>query len=307
MTAPLLALRKVSVYYGKRKTIKALDCVSLSMERGESLGLVGESGCGKTTLARVVTGLAQPDQGVVQYAGQRVIPGHFHPGLQMVFQDPYSSLNPRLRVQDILAEALARVAKPVNQTLQQHLTQALQEVGLPQVILGRYPAALSGGQRQRVALARALLARPQLLVLDEPLSALDTSVQSRLLALLLGLKQKNRLSYLFISHHLPAVSVLCDRVAVMYAGSLVETGPAADIFRHPRHFYTRMLLEAILTPDPGNKQKIRQVTGELPDPLHLPSGCRFHPRCSQGLPVCRRVNPAPVLVADSHWAACHRA
>jgi peptide/nickel transport system ATP-binding protein len=246
-----------------RRTLRAVDRVSLELERGETLGLVGESGCGKSTVARLIAGLYAPSEGRIAFARRR---------LQMIFQDPYASLNPRWRVRDIVAEPI-RILRT-----SQRVEDLLVQVGLSPEDGNRYPHEFSGGQRQRISIARALGGEPDLLICDEPTSALDVSVQAQILNLMSELQRRLGLTYLFISHNLAVVSQVADRVGVMYMGRIVELAPAAELFARPRHPYTRMLLDAV--PDleaPGRAR--RPVAGEVPNPLDPPSGCAFHPRC----------------------------
>ncbi len=274
-----------------RRTLRAVDGVSFGVEAGETLALVGESGCGKSTVARLIVGLYPPSEGRVAFRGRR---------MQMIFQDPYASLNPRWRVKDIVAEpmrflGLHNQPSPVNERVNHLLLQ----VGLSAEDGDKYPHEFSGGQRQRISIARALAGEPDLLVCDEPTSALDVSVQAQILNLMADLQQRLRLTYLFISHNLAVVSQVADRVAVMYLGRIVEMAPARELFRRPRHPYTRMLLDAV--PDLGMSGKPRvPVAGEVPNPLAPPSGCAFHPRCPHADARCRAERP--FLIDD---VACH--
>jgi peptide/nickel transport system ATP-binding protein len=267
-----------------RRILRAVDTVSFEISRGETLGLVGESGCGKSTVARLIAGLYAPTEGRIEFQGRR---------LQMIFQDPYASLNPRWRVRKIIAEPMGFVdqTKPVEEFLRQ--------VGLSPDDAERYPHEFSGGQRQRISIARALAGEPELLICDEPTSALDVSVQAQILNLMADLQDRLGLTYLFISHNLAVVSLVADRVGVMYFGKIVEFAPVAQLFAAPRHPYTRMLLDAV--PDLGMTGKPRTpVAGEVPNPLAPPSGCAFHPRCPHANERCRR--EVPQLIAD---VACH--
>jgi peptide/nickel transport system ATP-binding protein len=274
-----------------RRTLRAVDGVSFGVEAGETLALVGESGCGKSTVARLIVGLYPPSEGRVAFRGRR---------MQMIFQDPYASLNPRWRVKDIVAEP-ARFFGLHNQPSQvnERVNHLLLQVGLSAEDGDKYPHEFSGGQRQRISIARALAGEPDLLVCDEPTSALDVSVQAQILNLMADLQQRLRLTYVFISHNLAVVSQVADRVAVMYLGRIVEMAPARELFRRPRHPYTRMLLDAV--PDLGMSGKPRvPVAGEVPNPLAPPSGCAFHPRCQHADARCRAERP--LLIDD---VACH--
>jgi peptide/nickel transport system ATP-binding protein len=274
----------------RRRTLRAVDGVSFEVRRGETLALVGESGCGKSTVARLIVGLYAPTEGRVRFTGRR---------MQMVFQDPYASLNPRWRVRDIVSEPIL-VLKLADKTgAQERVAQALVQVGLSADDGERYPHEFSGGQRQRISIARALAGEPDLLVCDEPTSALDVSVQAQILNLMSALQERLGLTYLFISHNLAVVSQVADRVGVMYLGRLVEIADAAQLFARPRHPYTRMLLDAV--PDLGMTGKPRTpVAGEVPNPLAPPPGCTFHPRCPHANERCRTERPALI---DS--VACH--
>ena len=267
-----------------RRLLRAVDRVSFEVERGETLALVGESGCGKSTVARLIVGLYAPTEGRLEFHGRR---------MQMIFQDPYASLNPRWRVRDIIAEPMKvlRVARRTDELLVQ--------VGLSADDGDKYPHEFSGGQRQRISIARALAGEPDLLICDEPTSALDVSVQAQILNLMAELQERLGLTYLFISHNLAVVSLVADRVGVMYFGRIVEMASAADLFARPRHPYTRMLLDAV--PDLGMSGKPRTpVAGEVPNPLAPPSGCAFHPRCPHANARCR--TEVPQLIDD---VACH--
>ena len=276
-----------------RRMLRAVDRVSFEISKGETLALVGESGCGKSTVARLIAGLYAPTEGRIEFRGRR---------LQMIFQDPYASLNPRWRVRSIIAEPMQFLneKKPVENFLLQ--------VGLSADDAERYPHEFSGGQRQRISIARALAGEPDLLICDEPTSALDVSVQAQILNLMAELQQRLRLTYLFISHNLAVVSLVADRVGVMYLGRIVELSAAAELFARPRHPYTRMLLDAV--PDLGMSGKPRTpVAGEVPNPLAPPSGCAFHPRCPYAdVPkgnVTRTVRPELQEVGGGHFSACH--
>ncbi len=274
-----------------RRFLRAVDQVSFAIEKGETLALVGESGCGKSTVARLIVGLYRPTEGRVEYTGRR---------MQMIFQDPYASLNPRWRVRDIVAEPIRVLGLESNPSrVRDKVAHLLRQVGLSPDDGEKYPHEFSGGQRQRISIARALAGEPDLLVCDEPTSALDVSVQAQILNLMRDLQERLGLTYLFISHNLAVVSEVADRVGVMYLGRIVEMAPAASLFRQPRHPYTRMLLDAV--PDLAMSGKARTpVAGEVPNPLAPPAGCAFHPRCPLAQDLCRRERPQ--LVAG---AACH--
>jgi peptide/nickel transport system ATP-binding protein len=267
-----------------RRILRAVDRVSFEVAKGETLALVGESGCGKSTVARLIAGLYQPTEGRIEFRGRR---------LQMIFQDPYASLNPRWRVSKIIAEPMKFVAekKPV--------AHFLTQVGLSPDDAARYPHEFSGGQRQRISIARALAGEPELLLCDEPTSALDVSVQAQILNLMAELQQRLGLTYVFISHNLAVVSLVADRVGVMYFGRIVEMAASAELFSRPRHPYTRMLLDAV--PDLAMSGKARTpVAGEVPNPLAPPAGCAFHPRCPYANARCRAEAPR-----FENGVACH--
>jgi oligopeptide/dipeptide ABC transporter ATP-binding protein len=298
---------------GKRETLRAVDGVSLSVRRGETVGLVGETGCGKSTLARCITRLYDLTSGTVTFAGDDIskLSGRqlrpYRRKMQMVFQDPYGSLNPRRRVGSIIADPLAanKIASGAARKLK--VQELMELVGLNPEHFNRFPAEFSGGQRQRIGLARALALQPDLLVCDEPVSALDVSIQAQIINLLADLQRKLGLTYLFIAHDLSVVQHVSDRIAVMYLGRIVEI---EALFRAPRHPYTQALLSAMPEPDPDLISEDGPITlsGDVPSPIHPPSGCRFHPRCPRAQSRCRTEDPV-LSVADGddqhHAAACH--
>jgi len=293
--------------------VRALNGISLRIARGETLAVVGESGCGKSTLARALVRLVELDAGQIDFAGTdvRALRGaalrQYNRRVQLVFQDPYGSLNPRMRVGEILGEALAvhRIVPPSARGAR--IAELLSLVRLPADAGGRMPHHFSGGQRQRIAIARALAVEPELLIADEIVSALDVSVQAQILNLLLELQQRLGLAILFVSHDLRVVRHLAHRVAVMYLGRIVETGPADGVFDTPAHPYTQALLRAAPKLVPGGRSRGPAISGELPSPLAIPAGCPFHPRCPRAVDVCRTTPPKEVLLPPGRRAACHLA
>jgi len=295
--------------------VKAVDGVTLTLRRGEILGLVGESGCGKSTLGRTILQLIRPTEGVVLLEGESLTALHgaalrkARSAFQMVFQDPYASLNPRMTVFDALAEAMRAHRKIPGRELPGRIAALLQKVGLSPQAQRKYPHEFSGGQRQRVAIARALAVEPKLLVADEPVSALDVSIQAQIINLLARLSREMGLTMIFISHDLSVVKHISDRIAVMYLGRIVEIGPAARVIEQPLHPYTKALISAIPIPDPRREAKRARVLlpGDPPSPLNPPTGCPFHPRCLYAIPRCAEVVPLlEPFEQPSHRAACIR-
>ena len=302
-------------YHGSSRNgtgvVRAVDDVSLSIDEGETLGLVGESGCGKSTLARTIARLYRPTAGEILFRGQDLATLEGEPlrqarrHIQMVFQDPYSSLNPRMKVERIVAEPLRNFGENAN--LRTRLEELLATVGLDRSALSRYPHEFSGGQRQRIGIARALALNPALVVADEPLSALDVSIQAQIVNLLRDLQQRLRLSYLFISHDLSVVALLAHRTAVMYLGEVVESGPTAELFARPQHPYTEALLSAVPVPDPNAERRRMRIVlkGDVPSPVAPPTGCPFHPRCPYAFDRCPVEKPKLQPYGSAIAAACH--
>jgi oligopeptide/dipeptide ABC transporter ATP-binding protein len=310
MTAPLMEARDLSVHFRAHgTTARAVDGVSLDWRRGEILGVVGESGCGKSTLARALLGLQPRTAGEVERDGDAVAGRsalrELRRHVQMIFQDPYQSLNPRQRVRTIVTEPL-RVQGIGGGDRQAQVRRAMEDVGLePERFLERYPHQLSGGQRQRVAIAAALVLEPDGLICDEPVSMLDVSVRAQILHVLMELRSRRDLALLFITHDLSLAWSICDRLAVMYLGRIVERGSAIDVIERPQHPYTQALVNAVPTPTAGAAVGRVPLKGELPDATNVPPGCRFHPRCPKRFEPCDKVDP-PLLTTsgDGQLAAC---
>lgn len=319
MTAPLIEIAglskrfdlRVGAFGERSATVHALDDFTATVIEGETLSLVGESGCGKSTTGFCLLNLHRPTGGSVRYRGQEIAgldEDAMRPlrrELQIVFQDPYSTLNPRMTIGEALAEPILFHGLATKAELPTRVTRLLADVGLTPRFANRYPHELSGGQRQRVAIARALACEPRFIVCDEAISALDVSVQAQILNLLLDLQEKYGLTYLFIAHDLAVVRHISDRVGVMYLGRLAELAPAGALFSQPMHPYTRALLSAVPEPDPKSARSRRRLQGEVPSPLNPPQGCRFHTRCPIARDACRSAVPAWREVAAGHHVACH--
>ncbi len=296
------------VFARRRQYVRAVDGVSFSIRAGQTLGLVGESGSGKSTIGRMITRLLEPTGGTMTFEGQDIthLTGHelrrFRPNVQMVFQDPYNSLNPRLTIEKIISEPLRINKRGTRQHIQARTRELLEAVGLSSRVADRLPHEFSGGQRQRVAIVRAIALNPKLVVCDEPVSALDVSIQAKILNLLVDLQQEFHLTYLFISHDLSVVRLLSDWIAVMYLGQIVETASAELLFAKQLHPYTQALIDAI--PDPYARSGFSVLPGEIPSNVHPPKGCRFHTRCPKKMSTCEREPPALHEVEPGRSVAC---
>jgi len=290
--------------------IQAVDHVSFSVSRGESFGLVGESGCGKTTLGRLILRLLEPTSGFIEFDGENILSLNrtdmqsVRRRMQIIFQDPYSSLDPRMKVEAIVTEPLRAIQSRSRARRREMATELLKKVGLRSTDLEKYPHEFSGGQRQRIGIARALCVRPELVVADEPVSALDVSIQAQVINLMEDLKEEFGLSYVFISHDLSVVEHICDRIAVMYFGTIVELASAEDFSTTPRHPYTQALLQAVPMPNPHFKNKPFPMEGDVPNPIDPPAGCTFHPRCPYVFDRCRGEQPVLTEASPQHFVAC---
>lgn len=316
--APLLKVSRLvkefglggGVFAGPRTRIRAVDDVSFAISRSETFGLVGESGCGKTTLGRLILGLIEPTGGKVEFDGQNIQSlgskqmRLLRQRMQIIFQDPYSSLDPRMKVADIVSEPLRALQNLSKNARREIAVQLVEKVGLRAADLDKYPHEFSGGQRQRIGIARALCVGPELIVADEPVSALDVSIQAQVINLMEDLKKEFKLSYVFISHDLSVVEHVSDRIAVMYFGTIVELAPADHFSSSPRHPYTETLLKAVPIPNPHLKTEPFPMQEDVPSPVHPPAGCAFHPRCSYAFDRCRVERPALTAASPQHLAAC---
>ncbi|HKY21394.1 MAG TPA: oligopeptide/dipeptide ABC transporter ATP-binding protein [Vicinamibacterales bacterium] len=315
--APLVSIADLKVHFdlGSRRIVKAVDGVSFSIQAGETLGLVGESGCGKTTLGRAVLRLVEPTGGKVLFRDADIAQlsrrdlRQMRRHMQMIFQDPYAALDPRMTVGQIISEPIEtfRLAA-TREDKRQRVRELMQTVGLSERFINRYPHEFSGGQQQRIGIARALSANPDFIVADEPISALDVSIQAQILNLMEKLQRERHLTYLFISHDLRAIRHTSHRVAVMYLGKVVELAGAKELYAHPLMPYTKALISAVPVPDPVVEARRRRIVleGDVPSPINPPSGCRFHTRCPYAVAACREVEPELVEIQPTHYAACIR-
>lgn len=320
MAEAILKVENLKKYYPIKKTnrpghvdwLKAVDGISFDIMEGETLGLVGESGCGKSTTRKLVLRSEEPSDGQMYYRDKNIYSMNkrelkeFRKHAQVVFQDPYSSLDPKWKVGSIIEEPLSIHHIGDKKSRKKKVLHLMDMVGLREDFYNRYAHEFSGGQRQRICIARALALNPQIIIADEPVSALDVSIQAQVLNLLQDLQQNLGLTYLFISHDLSVVKHISQRVAVMYLGKIVEIAETNRLFSNPLHPYTNALMEAIPLPDPAIKQKLAVLEGEVPSPINPPSACRFHPRCPYAMDICREVEPALVAVDANHKVACHK-
>ena len=317
-TEPLLKVDDLAVHFPVRQGVfskvaghvRAVDGVSFDIPKGQTLSLVGESGSGKTTTGRAILRLVEPTRGTVTFAEQDVLGldnkamRSLRKEMQLIFQDPYGSLNPRMTVSSVLAEALKAHKLVDNSTQRDRILELLKLVGLPPEAADRYPNEFSGGQRQRIGIARALAVEPSLIIADEPVSALDVSIQAQILNLLKELQEKLGLTYLFIGHDLSVIRHISDYVAVMYLGRIVEIGTRDDIFDRPKHPYTQALLSAVPTPDPSKMLDRQILAGDIPSPIAPPRGCTFHPRCPDCQETCSQAVPELSAASETHQVAC---
>ncbi|WP_338472338.1 ABC transporter ATP-binding protein [Niallia sp. XMNu-256] len=317
MTKPIVSLKGVKKYFpvgsglfGKKdQFVKAVDGVSLDIYPGETVGLVGESGSGKSTTGRMVVGLSKPTDGKIYFEGKKISEyrnkKELGKHLQMIFQDPYSSLNPRMTVADIIAEPLVLHRIGSKKEIRKRVDELLERVGLASYHGSRYPIEFSGGQRQRIGIARALALKPKLIVCDEPVSALDVSIQAQILNLLKEIQEEMGISYLFIAHGIQAVKHISDRVAVMYLGRMIEVAETEELFANPRHPYTEALLAAVPLPDPNLRERERIILkGDLPSPTNPPQGCHFHTRCLAAMEKCKNIQPILTPLSHQNLTAC---
>ncbi len=319
MNNKLISVKNLIKYFPIRKGVfkrtvgwvKAVDNISFDIYNGETLGLVGESGCGKSTTALTMLRLEEPTSGEIIFKGKNIAKINkkemrsYRKDLQIIFQDPYSSLNPRMRIKNIIAEGIVTHKLYNSKTRLEKVRELLEKVGIPANCMERFPHEFSGGQRQRIGIARALALNPQIVVCDEPVSALDVSIRSQIINLFKELQQEFKLTYLFIAHDLSVIKYISDRVAVMYLGKIVEVAPKKVFFDNTLHPYAQALVSAVPVPNPDFKRKRILLEGDVPSPADPPVGCHFHPRCPKVMKICSQVDPEMKEVEESHFVACH--
>jgi oligopeptide/dipeptide ABC transporter ATP-binding protein len=302
---------KKGVFSRTKGQVRAVDGVSFTLKRGETLGLVGESGCGKTTVGRSILRLIEPTAGQITFNDQNLLElgreelRKVRASLQIIFQDPFSSLDPRMNIGQIIAEPIRNHLKVSRKEIRNRVAYLMERVGLHPEQMRRYPHEFSGGQRQRIGIARALALNPIAIICDEPVSALDVSIQAQVINLLAQLQEEMNLSYLFIAHDLSVVEHISDRVAVMYLGRIVELATDKELYQNPLHPYSQALLSAVPIPDPEVQKKKILLQGDVPSPMNPPAGCSFHTRCPEGIELCSQQEPTLQDVGDGHWIACH--
>jgi len=321
LAEPLLSTRGLKKYFNlkgslfskSRVQVLAVDGINLNVQKGETLGLVGESGCGKTTAAKVIIRVYEPTAGEVIFQGKNIFGlsavemRQLRKKIQLVYQDPYSSLNPRMKIGQMIAEPIKVYKLASGHEVKDRVASILKKVGLPSDSMTRYPHEFSGGQRQRIGIARSLILNPDLIILDEPVSALDVSIQAQVINLLKDLQREFNLSYILIAHDLSLVKHTCDRVDVMYLGKIMEEAPNKDLYESPKHPYTNALIAATPIPIPRMKKERIILSGDVPSPIHPPSGCRFHTRCPERKKECEQIEPELRDLGDGHRVACHLA